>query len=60
MKKLRFTFLGCALAITFLLANYIQADAPAHGTCCPQDGAICVVGEIVIFDAWYKWVGPCN
>lgn len=33
---------------------------PRSGTCCEESGAICVIGEHVVFAHYFKREGPCK
>lgn len=43
-----------------LAMNEAAACGPTDtGTCCPQDGAYCVIGKVVLGGHYYLSSGPC-
>ena len=41
-------------------AEALSDEEDVHGTCCKQDGAICVVGTFHAENYFYQHYGPCK
>jgi|GEM_PF-6246520 len=52
------SLLGLSLQLSVPTA--VACDGGPAGTCCPEDGSYCVIGDVVIFDAYYNGIGPCH
>lgn len=35
-------------------------EDPLGGTCCREDGSLCIIKEMVFADRYYKEEGPCK
>jgi hypothetical protein len=73
MKKLflTFFFIACAALMTinvstaskdkksYLTLSLSELSAGADGTCCREQGSICVIGQVVHMDCYAKQSGSC-
>lgn len=45
----------------FISSSYASSsNGNDAGTCCPENGSDCVIGNYVKKDAYYKKEGPCH
>jgi len=47
------------LPLQLYVPTAVACDGGPAGTCCPQEQAICVVGDVVILHYYYHGSGPC-
>jgi len=57
------TTIGKVLAIYTVLISIcimpVSVKAGGNGTCCPEQGSICVIGSVSHSDYYYLESGPC-
>ena len=59
LLKRKILLVLCAGILFFLSATQVPRP-PYSGTCCPEDGAICIVSPYWFVGYFYKSYGPCN
>ena len=54
------------LIVTFIIVSVVSViidkplESAAVGTCCEQQGSICVIGQFKFDDYYYRGVGSCT
>lgn len=60
MKRVLFSMAVAVIAmITCFSGEVASRELPVDGTCCPEAGSKCIVGNTIIQDNYFNDEGPC-